>query len=347
MSQYEGGTVGSREADFASFLAGEKGYLGLVWSDLGTKHNVPLSSGEASTQSGALWLGNNCKVRMINTSEQFQCLRLGPGVPTCGEDPEPGEEERGGLHCSLHCSCQDIFCQDLPFQLAPEKIHSHFSPSSGFIFVLTSRTSCHLIPTLPKLPWLSWRKFQEFHFETESVYDSGEKNYESVAAWFIKTFDVSVQRAMIIMNTFNEIAVGVEQLCSWKPLRALYRLSLFCGQGFENCSLFCILYLYIYIMALKCLDELLLPCCQHCWGKKECYRLLSVGFHKKSGLLTRGNTIRQKGKIFSTWLRTKFPGKWFPHQGAWVLPVNRHVAYCRPHSMNTLEIAPVEQKRPK
>ena len=36
------------------------------------------------------------------------------------------------------------------------------------------------------------------------------------------------------------------------------------------------------------------------------------GFHKKSGLLTRGNTIRQKGKIFSTWLRTKFPGKWFP-----------------------------------
>ena len=171
MSHYEGGTVGSREADFASFLAGEKGYLGLVWSDLGTKHNVPLSSGEASTQSGALWLGNNCKVRMINTSEQFQCLRLGPGVPACGEDPETGEEERGGLHCSLHCSCQDIFCQDLPFQLAPEKIHSHFSPSSGFIFVLTSRTSCHLIPTLPKLPWLSWRKFQEFHFETESVYD--------------------------------------------------------------------------------------------------------------------------------------------------------------------------------
>ena len=178
MSKYEGGTVGSREADFASFLAGEKGYLGLVWSDLGTKHNVPLSSGEASTQSGALWLGNNCKVRMINTSEQFQCLRLGPGVPACGEDPEPGEEERGGwhcllcsLHCSLHCSCQDIFCQDLPFQLAPEKIHSHFSPSSGFIFVLTSRTSCHLIPTLLKLPWLSWRKFQEFHFETESVYD--------------------------------------------------------------------------------------------------------------------------------------------------------------------------------
>ena len=143
-------------------------------------------------------------------------------------------------------------------------------------------------------------------------FSSGEKDYESVAAWFIKTFDVSVQRAMIIMNTFNEIAVGVEQLCSWKPLRALYRLSLFCGQGFENCSLFCILYLYIYIMALKCLDELLLPCCQHCWGKKECYRLLSVGFHKKSGLLTRGNTIRQKGKIFSTWLRTKFPGKWFP-----------------------------------
>ena len=29
-SHYAGGTVGSREADFASFLAGEKGYLGLV-----------------------------------------------------------------------------------------------------------------------------------------------------------------------------------------------------------------------------------------------------------------------------------------------------------------------------
>ena len=70
----------------------------------------------------------------------------------------------------------------------------------------------------------------------------------------------------------------------------------------------------------------------------------------QSGLLTRGNAIRQKGKIFSTRLRMKFPGKWFlgaSPAGSVGVPVNRHVAYCRPHSMNTLEIAPGEQKRPK
>ena len=31
----------------------------------------------------------------------------------------------------------------------------------------------------------------------------------------------------------------------------------------------------------------------------------------QSGLLTRGNAIRQKGKIFSILLQIKFPGKWF------------------------------------
>ena len=48
----------------------------------------------------------------------------------------------------------------------------------------------------------------------------------------------------------------------------------------------------------------------------------------QSGLLTRGNAIRQKGKIFSTWLRMKFPGKWF--LGDSLAPNGERRRVCKP-----------------
>ena len=48
----------------------------------------------------------------------------------------------------------------------------------------------------------------------------------------------------------------------------------------------------------------------------------------QSGLLTRGNTIRQKGKIFSTRLRMKLPGKWF--LGDSLAPNRERRRVCKP-----------------
>ena len=55
--------------------------------------------------------------------------------------------------------------------------------------------------------------------------------------------------------------------------------------------------------------------------------------YKKSplGLLTRGNVIQPKGKIFSVFgFGGKIPGKWFLGAGVRMdAPLNRHVAHCR------------------
>ena len=48
----------------------------------------------------------------------------------------------------------------------------------------------------------------------------------------------------------------------------------------------------------------------------------------QSSLLTRGNPIRQKGKIFSTRLRMKFPGKWF--LGDSLAPNGERRRVCKP-----------------
>ena len=85
--------------------------------------------------------------QVYQCAPEHQRTRGEDQVYQCVRSEDPGEEER-----AVH-ACQDIFPQDLPFQCGRgtlEKIHS------GFIFVLTTHTSRHLIayqpfPTLPCL----------------------------------------------------------------------------------------------------------------------------------------------------------------------------------------------------